>query len=182
MLVEGQGKVFLAILAIGGLAGFLYDVYRVIRLRGPALRGPGAALADLVFSGVAAVVVFLLLVKANHGELRLYVLLGLLAGALLYSGLVSRFAFRLVDFVLHLASKLENLFFVLLGSLLRALLFPLRKTLVIIWWPLKLSYSGSRYAGHATMAEMKRRGAGCLSSCRVRMGNWKHLIGRDRRD
>lgn len=180
MLVEEQGKIFLITVAIGGLAGFLYDVYRVVRVRNN-LRGWPGALGDLLFWAVATAVVFLLLLQTNQGELRLYVVLGLLGGALLYFSSMSRFAFRFVDFVWHLAGKVENLLFVLLEYLGRALLFPLRRSFIVIVWPLKVSYSGGRYLGHATAEGMKRRSGEFLISMRVRAGNWKHLIGRNKR-
>jgi len=149
-----QGKVFLAALAIGGLAGFLYDVYRVIRERANIRRGAGSALADLLFSAAVAGLVFALLLKANQAELRLYVLLGLAGGALLYFPLLSGLGFRLADFVLHLAGRVEDLFFTLPGWLIRVLLFPLSRPLVIVW-----RYS----AGTGT-------------------GNWKHFFRRHKRN
>ncbi|SHH00747.1 spore cortex biosynthesis protein YabQ [Desulforamulus hydrothermalis] len=80
---------FALTIAIGMVAGFCYDLYRVTRgtLK---LRRFGTALGDLLFWLVLTGVVFVLLLLGNWGEVRLYVLLGLALGASVYLNLFSR--------------------------------------------------------------------------------------------
>ncbi len=78
-----QGYVFAAVV-IGGLAlGVLYDIFRALRAAvrpGKAAEGIMDILFWLLVTGVAVIVIFL----ANQGEPRLFVLIGLLGGAVLY--------------------------------------------------------------------------------------------------
>lgn len=80
---------FALTILIGMIAGFCYDLYKVTRgtLR---LRKIGTALGDVLFWLILTGLVFLLLLLGNWGEVRLYVLLGLALGALIYLNLCSR--------------------------------------------------------------------------------------------
>lgn len=101
----------------GVAAGVTFDLYRLLR-RGLRPKGAAAWLADLLFWLVLAPVVFSLLLLANWGELRFYVLLGLTAGAALYFGLLSeavagalyRFFWGVGQGVLFVARTLVGLF------------------------------------------------------------------------
>jgi len=90
-----QLHAFAMTIAAGMAAGLLFDMYRLAR-RGLRPRGTGAWLLDLMFWLVATPVVFALLLVANWGELRFYVVVGLAAGATLYFGLLSAFMMHAV--------------------------------------------------------------------------------------
>jgi spore cortex biosynthesis protein YabQ len=81
--VTEQAAVFVFTVGIGLLLGLLFDLYRVVR--GRFRPGPLATLlGDLLFSLLATGVAFTLLVVGNWGELRLYVWVGFLLGAVSY--------------------------------------------------------------------------------------------------
>lgn len=86
---------FAMTIAAGMAAGLLFDMYRLVR-RGLKPRGTGAWLLDLMFWLVAAPVVFALLLVGNWGELRFYVVVGLVAGATFYFGLLSGVMIHLI--------------------------------------------------------------------------------------
>lgn len=95
MELSGQAAVFGVMAATGFLLGILFDGYRV--LRGTArLKKWSTALADLLYWLIATAVVFGILLFSNGGELRLYVFIGLFAGAALYYRLASSFVIRLL--------------------------------------------------------------------------------------
>ena len=95
MELSGQAAVFGVMTVTGFLLGILFDGYRV--LRGTArLKKWSTALADLLYWLVATAVVFGILLFSNGGELRLYVFIGLFAGAALYYRLASAFVIRLL--------------------------------------------------------------------------------------
>lgn len=78
-----QTYAFLMTILAGGVAGFLFDLYRVARsLTRP--RQLATAVADLLYWIVVTPIVFALLLAGNWGELRFYVLIGLGVGLLLY--------------------------------------------------------------------------------------------------
>lgn len=85
----GQGSVFVWMTLCGMLTGLLYDLFRLIRC---ILRaGTGLTLAlDIAWGACSGVVLAVMLVIANRGELRPYVLAAVLAGFLLYQAAASR--------------------------------------------------------------------------------------------
>lgn len=78
-----QLQEFLVTVAIGMLSGFCYDLYRVVgqRLR---LKKLGVSVGDLVFWILLTVLVFILLYLSNAAEVRFYVFIGIILGALVY--------------------------------------------------------------------------------------------------
>lgn len=91
-------------IAAGMAAGLVFDLYRLAR-RGLRPRGSGAWVLDLLFWLVVTPVVFALLLVGNWGELRFYVLVGLVAGAVLYFGLMSELCLRFVGGLLWMAGQ-----------------------------------------------------------------------------
>lgn len=122
MSLAGQTYAFLMTILAGAIVGFLFDVYRVFRA---AFRPKNLAtiVTDLLFWIVVTPTVFALLLAANWGELRAYVLLGLGIGLLLYFQALSSVV------IWCLASTLRGVGHVvssIVFGFLRALLFPLQ--------------------------------------------------------
>jgi len=112
-----QARAFLITIGIGAAAGFCFDYYRVVR-RACRLKKVGTYVGDAVFWLAATVIVFMLLLWGNWGEMRLYVLIGLGLGALLYFNLFSRPASRLIRFKFYILHRIWIL---------------LRKTILLLW-------------------------------------------------
>ena len=81
--VSGQALAFLFALLFGAVLGVFYDLFRISRI---ALRQNAVAIfiEDLFFWIVASVATFLFLLFENSGEVRVYLLLGVVLGAILY--------------------------------------------------------------------------------------------------
>lgn len=81
--LEQQMCAFLICVGAGCLAGFLFDVYRTVvsyfRVKRTAL-----AVGDIIFWLVLAALVFTLILLGNEGEVRGFMLLGLVLGAAVY--------------------------------------------------------------------------------------------------
>jgi len=87
--LSGQIATFLITALTGAVLGLLFDCYRVLRTK---LRFHPVITAgtDLIYWLVATVIVFIALLLGNWGELRLYVFIGLLGGALAYYRFLSK--------------------------------------------------------------------------------------------
>lgn len=83
MSLEAQFFAFAASVSIGIAAGFLFDSYRVARIT-LRLGRLGTGIGDLLIWVALTFLVFGLLLLANWGEVRWYILLGLGLGAVLY--------------------------------------------------------------------------------------------------
>lgn len=93
---------FLWSVAFGALLGLFYDVFRIVRV---AVRAPSPVvfIQDVVFWFLAGLCTFIFIFAINAGELRLFLFLGILAGAAAYyftlGMLVIAFAKAVVSFI-----------------------------------------------------------------------------------
>ncbi len=121
----------------GAVAGVLFDLYRVIRFR---VR-PGKIvthLGDLLYWVVLTIIVFVLLLAGNGGEVRIYVFIGLGLGYFFYQRLCSRFFLFLFRRLFRFIGRIGGLVwkvFLILGWLL---LFPFRLLGKMLVWPFHL--------------------------------------------
>ena len=103
----GQSLAFLLMLECGLRIGLLYDFMRLLR----RLFQPGFILSlamDLFFGAAVAALVILSLMKALDGELRLYALMGALAGFLLYGATLSHLLERIARIAARLLRRLRD--------------------------------------------------------------------------
>ncbi|HAU32575.1 MAG: Spore cortex biosynthesis protein YabQ [Desulfotomaculum sp. 46_296] len=85
---------FACIIGIGFLGGLLYDFYRACG-RVLYIKRRAVFIGDLLFWLLFTAAALILLLLANQGEVRFYVILGLVLGVLFYSKLLSRFFYLL---------------------------------------------------------------------------------------
>ena len=132
-----QARAFFITIAIGAVVGFCFDYYRVIR-RIYRIKTVGTYVGDTLFWLVTTVIVFISLLWGNWGEMRLYVLIGLGSGALLYFHLFSRPASRVIRIKFFILHKVCELVRKILSFLWAAVLFPFRLVILILSYPVYL--------------------------------------------
>ena len=118
----------------GGLAlGVIFDIYRVLsrRFRAPRWLIP---VLDLVYWLTGAVAVFRLLYMSNQGQVRLYIFVGLLAGAIVYFSFISNYVVR----GLHLSITIMER---LLNGILKVVEWILIKPILLIYRLILLIFS-----------------------------------------
>ncbi|MHB8157492.1 MAG: spore cortex biosynthesis protein YabQ [Desulfocucumaceae bacterium] len=137
MLLADQVSVFLWTLAIGMLAGFCHVVYRVISntLR---LKRMGIFAGDIIFWIVLTVIAFGVLLKANYGQLRLYVFIGLFMGAFLFNRFLGGRVYRIVGWWFLAGGKSIKFFGMLLYYSWRAIAFPFKIVFIVVIFPVQL--------------------------------------------
>ncbi|MDA8235820.1 MAG: spore cortex biosynthesis protein YabQ [Clostridia bacterium] len=123
-----QVQAFLITIAIGLLMGLTFDVYRLV-LKHFRWRRWGRDIGDFIFWLIVTLMVFLLLLHGNWGEVRLYVLLGLGIGLGIYFRMFTRLTRRIIKTLARLIKK--TLLF-----LLMIISFPFRLVQKIIIVPL----------------------------------------------
>ena len=117
-VIHGQGYVFFATLYGGMIIGFIYDLYRISRY----FFKPKKVLTfieDLIFWIIVAIVTLAVTIFTNWGELRGYVFLGFVLGALLYNKFLSKIVITLLVKVLRLIGRV-------LRYVLGLVLFPFK--------------------------------------------------------
>jgi spore cortex biosynthesis protein YabQ len=158
MLIN-QARAFASTIVIGMSAGLLYDYYRAVRAV-YKLKGIGTFVGDVLYWLVTTVVVFGMLLWGTQGELRLYVLIGIGLGALLYFHLFSRAACRLFRLKFHAIQRIWDL-----------LLKTLAWAWLVVTYPVRLLLVGLSYPFRLLGNIFKKTGRGCKTL-------WYRLVGR----
>lgn len=111
-----QTKSFLLSLGMGFLLGIIYDLIRIIRIS-ISKNKTGVILSDLFFCAVACMGTFLFCLTVNEGEIRLFLVLGEIAGFFTYY-------FSLGVIIFSYSEKIITFIKRLTRSILRIILFP----------------------------------------------------------
>lgn len=113
-----QTKGFLLALGMGFLLGILYDFIRIVRIS--ISRGKIAVIiCDILFCALACLCTFLFCLTVNEGEIRLYLVLGEVAGFFVYY-------FSLGAIIFSCSEKIINFIKRLMRSVFGVISFPFR--------------------------------------------------------
>lgn len=115
----------------GMLLGFIWDIYRLVR-RYVKMGAVGTALGDLIYWIVSIYISVQLIFYISYGNVRMFILLGFVLGALLYfygiSNYILKFLIFLVDTFIKIIRKV-SLFIIkpirILAGKIKVLLAPL---------------------------------------------------------
>jgi spore cortex biosynthesis protein YabQ len=131
MIVSVSDQVYIFFCTIlGGMAiGFLYDIFRITR-RTVKTGKTLIYIEDLLFWVFSAVLMSVIIYYCNSGELRFYMFLGALLGAVLYELLFSRIIINASIFIL-------NLLFKVLKTIISVVSYPFRFLYGVLKTPVK---------------------------------------------
>jgi len=119
-----QEIVFLAALIGGFFLGILWDFYRLLRHYIP-LSKLGTALGDIVYWIISLILGLNIIIKISWGNIRLFILIAFLLGALLYfyifSGIILGLCISLIDFVIQAIKKAYNIIIFPIKFLIKSL-------------------------------------------------------------
>jgi spore cortex biosynthesis protein YabQ len=142
----------------GMLAGFYYDVYKVMR-SALKFKKAGTCLGDIFFWLSITAIAFYLLLYKNSGEVRVYVFVGLALGALLYMQLLSSCACRILMRCLFITGKILNIVLAFFAFVWKIITAPIKIIYLIAAFPFRLLGRVYSRAGRA----VKRIAGGFLS-------------------
>jgi len=83
-----QIRTFFSMLIFGFFSALIFNLYQLIIHRFK-LRRFIIHISDILFSIIFGILGFLLLIEINHGNLRFYVILGIIIGFVIYYSLVN---------------------------------------------------------------------------------------------
>ncbi len=130
----------LAVSAMGGmLFGLMWDIYRLIR-HYIKLDRSGTAIGDIVYWIISIYIGVQLIFYLSYGNVRLFILMGFIIGALLYFYGLSRYILKVFIFVIDTILKAVN-------KAVNFLIGPLKyiyNQIKIILYPVKLKYEIAR--------------------------------------
>ena len=123
----------------GMLLGSMWDAYRL--LRHFIKLGPfGTAIGDLIYWLTSIYIGITLIFDISYGNVRFFILLGFMTGALLYFYGISRYILRLLIFIVDKILKIIKKTIDFLTEPFKALIKKLR----VILYPFKLKYEKIR--------------------------------------
>lgn len=96
MIVE-QVYVFLYSILTGAIIGLLFDIFRAFRFN--SIKDIWVYIQDVIFWLMTAVIIITSAFLINEGELRIYMLIGYLLGAIFYMLLFSKFILGIFKFI-----------------------------------------------------------------------------------
>lgn len=102
MIVE-QVYVFFYSILTGAILGLLFDFFRGFRYVG--IKDIWVYLQDIIFWLITAVIIIVSTFLINEGELRIYMLIGYLLGAIFYMLLFSKIILAVFKFVVEKTRK-----------------------------------------------------------------------------
>lgn len=174
-----QFRAFAATVAAGLTAGFFYNYYREVR-KAFRFKKLGTTLGDIVFWLVTTAMIFLVLLRGNWGEVRLYVFVGLFLGAFFYYRLFSGRVSRVLRFKFQVIQKTWRLLIRAMGMIRTAVLFPFRLVILVGSFPLEFFSGLLKKAGRKFKAAWYnlagKRIEGGLTRARARLSRlvfWK---------
>lgn len=136
-----QASVFLNSLFLGAVLGCIYDFFRITRLAFviPSLL---VLLEDLMFFLVSSIILFNYLLQSNHGQIRYFILVGVVLGWTIYYFSVGRLVMGLSARFIHLIKQLLRLIwspFAWMGKRLERIIKTMGKALAHLTGKFKIN-------------------------------------------
>lgn len=127
--VSGQSYVFLYSVCGGMVIAFIYDIFRIKR-KAVKTRNVFTYIEDFLFWVLVAAVMFAVLYYSNEGEIRGYIFIGTILGAILYILLLSKIVIHCALMVIRFVIRLCRLIWAVLSYpfkiIFRAIAVPAR--------------------------------------------------------
>lgn len=106
----GQTLMFLKSCLLGGAIGLFYEFFRLLRLCFPKNKF-FIFVQDLLFFSVTAVVIFAFLLSENCGEIRGFIVFGIILGALIYYCTLGAVIVKINAVIVKYIKKILNFIF-----------------------------------------------------------------------
>lgn len=130
----------LAVSVMGGMfLGFIWDIYRLFR-HYVKLGNLGTALGDIVYWVVSIYISVQLIFDLSYGNVRFFILMGFLVGALLYFYGISRYILKALIFVVDTLLKLVKKVISIVIGPIKLIISQIKKFLRLILYPVKIKY------------------------------------------
>lgn len=130
--ISFQAKLFLLSILIGGIIGLFYDFIRIFRslLKHNIIF---IQIEDILYWILMGIVVFLIFLNKNNGEIRGFLILGILLGMLFYFLYISNSFLKFFKIILRILKRIVLLIY-------KIILTPINIIIKIISVPFKIIY------------------------------------------
>lgn len=110
--MQNQVYVFIAFILNGFLIGIIFDCFRILR---KSFKTPDFVtyIEDILFGIITGLLILYSILKFNHGELRLFLFIGIFLGLLLYLLVFSRVFIKTSIFIISIIKKTVNIIIII---------------------------------------------------------------------
>lgn len=158
--VSNQAYIFLSCVLGGMIIAFIYDIFR-IRRKAVKASNIIVYLEDLIYWILVALVLFGVVYLSNEGEIRGYLLIGVILGIIIYIFLLSKIIMAIFMFIIGIIYRFAMIVF-------NILFFPIKILYKIFRVPLMFIFNILRKGTR----KVRRMGKNRLD----RLKNWKRAI------
>ena len=117
-MVSNQAYLFLIFTLNGIFIGFLFDIFRIIR-KTFKTNDIATYIEDVIFWILAGITILFTMYKFSDGELRIYTIIGIAIGVVIYMLTVSTFIINISVYFVNMIKKVINF-------LIRIIKYPLK--------------------------------------------------------
>ncbi len=135
-LPYSQEYMLLVSVMAGVFLGFIWDIYRLIRHYGK-FKTKGTVIGDIIYWIISIKLSTMLILDISYGNVRFFILMGFLTGALLYFYGISRYILKVFIFIFDGILKVTKTIIHLLTEPVK---FIIRKIRILLY-PIKLKYN-----------------------------------------
>ena len=124
----------------GVFLGFIWDIYRLIRHYGK-FKTAGTVIGDILYWIISIILSTRLILDISYGNVRFFILMGFLTGALLYFYGTSRYVLKLFIFIIDSILKVIKTVFHLLIDPVKFIIRKIKSLIKSLLHPVKLKYT-----------------------------------------
>ncbi len=103
--MQSQFFLFLYSIAVGGIIGFIYDIFRIIRKTFPH-NNIFVNIEDILYWLIVTFIAFYFLLNYNNGEIRFFNIIGLFLGMSLYFLTFSKLILKVSITIIHIIERI----------------------------------------------------------------------------
>lgn len=119
-----QCRLFVLAVVLGMTGGFIYTF---IPMAAVYLNRAVKNMCDVLFWLLYAIMVFLVMLRVNNGEVRPFSILGIFLGLVIYHTVFEKYACRIIGIVFKTAVRIISTFMEIVLTPIKILLFPVKK-------------------------------------------------------
>ena len=106
-MIENQAFLFLVFSITGVILGILFDFFRAIR-KTFKTSDFWTCIKDVIYSLIAGIIILYNIYFFNNGEIRIFMIIGIIMGALIYTLTLSSIFIKINSFILQKAKFIIN--------------------------------------------------------------------------
>lgn len=109
-MINEQAYIFLIFIFVGFIIGIIFDLFRVLR-KSFKTNDIITYIEDIIFWVIAGAIILYAIFKFNYGQIRLYMLLGIILGGMLYLLVFSNLFIKVMVYLINIIKKVVGIIF-----------------------------------------------------------------------